>query len=470
VRRLRPRGILGQLALLILAAFLAAQAASVWIFAGERGEALRIAQRIETVERAGTVARLLERAEADERALVLEAAGTRLRRFTLAPEPLVGPEAALHPRLRARLLGRLGLDPDRDVRLSEGPAAPRTGPGGRLHGRLAEAGIAPVEMRLSIPLDEGAWLNVTSRVWRPGVQLPPAILGTTLVSLALLMGALWLGLRRITGPLRRLAEAADAVGADAQPVEMPRDGPREVQALAEALARMQRRLAGMMVDRTRMLAALGHDLRSPITALRLRAEMVEDAETRERMTATLDEMQEMVEATLAYARGVSPDQPPEPVELAALLAELAGELSETGPAVTVAPPVPAVLPLRRLAVRRALRNLLENAQRYGGGARVRLEAEAGAVRIVIEDDGPGLPEADLERVFDPFVRLETSRSRETGGTGLGLPIARAILRAHGGDVHLANRAAGGLRATVTLPPAASGPPDGDAPPPTPPTA
>ena len=472
MRRLGPRGILGQLALLILAAFLAAQAASVWIFAGERGEALRIAQRIETVERAGTVARLLERAEGAERALVLEAAGTRLRRFTLGPEPLVGPEAALHPRLRARLLGRMGLDPGRDVRLSEGPAAHRPGAGGRLHGhlhgRLTEAGIAPVELRLSIPLDDGGWLNVTSRVWRPGVQLPPAILGTTLVSLALLMGALWLGLRRITGPLRRLAEAADAVGGDAQPVEMPRDGPREVQALAEALTRMQRRLAGMMADRTRMLAALGHDLRSPITALRLRAEMVEDAETRERMTATLDEMQEMVEATLAYARGVSPDQPPEPVDLARLLADLASELSETGPAVTVAAPAPAVLPLRRLAVRRALRNLLENAQRYGGGAHVRLEAENGAARVVIEDAGPGLPEGDLERVFDPFVRLETSRSRETGGTGLGLPIARAILRAHGGDVRLANRAAGGLRATVTLPAAASGPSASDAEPPAPP--
>uniref|UniRef100_UPI003565AB72 ATP-binding protein n=1 Tax=Rhodosalinus sp. TaxID=2047741 RepID=UPI003565AB72 len=415
--RLRPRGILGQLALLILLAFLAAQAASVWIFAGERGEALSIAQRIETVERAGTVARLLEQAEGGERALVLEAAGSRLRRFTVDTEPLIGPEATLRPRLRARLLGRMGLDADRDIRLSEAHATHAmqgAGHHGRRHGRMAEAGVAPVEMRLSIPLAGGEWLNVTSRAWRPGVQLPPAILGTTVVSLALLMGALWLGLRRITGPLRRLARAADAVGTDAQPVDMPRDGPREVQALAEALARMQRRLAGMMADRTRMLAALGHDLRSPITALRLRAEMVEDAETRERMTATLDEMQEMVEATLAYARGVSPDQPPEPVDLATLLADLANELSETGPAVTVAAPAPAVLPLRRLALRRALRNLLENAQRYGGGARVRLEVENGLARVVIEDDGPGLPEGDLERVFDPFVRLETSRSRETG--------------------------------------------------------
>lgn len=224
-----------------------------------------------------------------------------------------------------------------------------------------------------------------------------------------------------------------------------------MQALAEALARMQRRLAGMMADRTRMLAALGHDLRSPITALRLRAEMVEDAETRERMTATLDEMQQMVEATLAYARGVSPDQPPEPVDLAALLAELARELSGTGPPVEIGAIPHVVLPLRRLAVRRALRNLIENAQRYGGGARARLEAGDEALRVVIEDDGPGLPEEDLERVFDPFVRLETSRSRETGGTGLGLPIARAILRAHGGDVHLVNRAGGGLRAKVALP-------------------
>jgi signal transduction histidine kinase len=207
----------------------------------------------------------------------------------------------------------------------------------------------------------------------------------------------------------------------------------------------------MVSDRTRMLAALGHDLRSPITALRVRAEMVDDDETRDRMVATLDEMQEMVDSTLAYARGVSTDQPMEATDLAALVRDLAAELSETGAEITLEAPDPVRAGVRRTAMRRALRNLMENAQRYGGGARVSVKPAGDRVEIRVDDDGPGIPDRDLDKVFDPFTRLEASRSRETGGIGLGLPIARAILRAHGGDVVLSNRPEGGLQATVHLP-------------------
>jgi len=168
------------------------------------------------------------------------------------------------------------------------------------------------------------------------------------------------------------------------------------------------------------------------------------------MAATLDEMQDMVEATLAYARGVSPDQPMEPTDISRLLLDLASELSETGPQVVTGTMEPVTLPLRRTPMRRALRNLIENAQRYGGEAVIGLSRMGSDVVISIDDKGPGIPDADLSRVFEPFTRLEQSRSRETGGVGLGLPIARAILHAHGGTVELTNRAEGGLRATVTL--------------------
>jgi signal transduction histidine kinase len=224
-----------------------------------------------------------------------------------------------------------------------------------------------------------------------------------------------------------------------------------VQALSDALTRMQTRVSGMVADRTRMLAALGHDLRSPITALRLRAEMVDDDETRERMVESLDEMRDMVEATLAYARGVSLDHPAEPTDLAALLSGLVEEVMETGPALALARIDPVTLPLRRTPIRRALRNLLENAQRYGGNVEVSLRMTPEGAEILIDDRGPGIPQADLDRVFDPFTRLETSRPRDTGGIGLGLPIARAILRANGGDVVLINRPGGGLRSQVLLP-------------------
>jgi signal transduction histidine kinase len=446
--RLLPRSLLGQLALLIVAAFLAAQAISVWIFADERGAAIRAAQRYETVERATAVAQALDQAPRESRESILAAVNSRLVRFSVGDAPLV-------------TSGQLDLVPIEgpgDIRATEVTVSPHDGQPAEppaafawLHDRMRAAGIAPVEFRISVPLGDGDWLNVSARFQRPDLQAPPALLGATLLSLALVIAALWYGLGRITRPLRQLASAADGFGLDAPAPEMPRRGPREVQALSDALERMHGRLTAMVTDRTRMLAALGHDLRSPITALRVRAEMVDDDETRERMAATLDEMQEMVDSTLAYARGVSTDQPMEEIDLAGLVHGLAEELSETGPEISVEAPVPVHAQIRHTAMRRALRNLMENAQRYGAGTQVTVRQTSRAAEILIEDQGQGIPEADLEKVFDPFTRLETSRSRETGGIGLGLPIARSILRAHGGDVTLSNRPEGGLRATVRVP-------------------
>lgn len=435
-----PRSLLAQVALLSVAAMILGQIASFWLFTAERGVAIRADQRAIAIERAARLAQLVDAAPMPLRGELVEAATSRALRFTLATDPAV-PE------------GRSDIEVAwPGARAQEGwdPARKGHGPPARMQW-LRDYGIAPAELRLALPLTDGLWLNAAARLERPGMHLPPQALASTLLTLLLLLGALWLGLKRITGPLRKLAQAADAFGLGAEPPPLPREGPREVRALAEALARMHERLTKMIGERTRMLAALGHDLRSPITALRLRAEMVEDDEIRERMILILNEMQVMTEATLAFARGVSEAEPLEPIDLTALLADLADELSAPGLPITLAVSTPHILPLRRVAMRRALRNLLENAQRYGAGATVGVTWAGGETLVTIDDTGPGIPESDLERVFDPFERLETSRSRETGGAGLGLPIARAILRAHGGDVSLSNRSQGGLRATVRLP-------------------
>lgn len=452
--RLAPRSLTGQLALLILVAFLVAQFISLWLFTGERGTALQASLRVETAERAAAVVLALEAAEPENRPGVLAAARSHQAQFEVGESAISLKETEL-PAVRSRVTDVLGSP--REIRAEEVGISPRDGrpmtpPAALawLRDRLLAAGVAPTELRLSVLLKDGTWLNVRSRNDRRDFQFPPAILGTILLSLALIMAALWLGLRRITGPLRHLVQAAEEMGIDGPAFSMPRGGPDEVRALSDAMERMQARISGMVADRTRMLAALGHDLRSPITALRLRAEMVDDDETRERMAATLDEMQDMVEATLAYARGVSPDQPMEPTDISRLLLDLASELSETGPQVVTGTMEPVTLPLRRTPMRRALRNLIENAQRYGGEAVIGLSRMGSDVVISIDDTGPGIPDADLSRVFEPFTRLEQSRSRETGGVGLGLPIARAILHAHGGTVELTNRAKGGLRATITL--------------------
>lgn len=442
--RLLPASLLGRLALLSAVAMILAHFGGFWVFSAERTTAVRAAQRVEAIARTERIAALVEAADPAVQAQLIAAATAPALDIALGPGASVDAGAPVDGATWPGLRSAERLD------LPAGAPHPPEALGGMRH-RMMTAGFAPVALELSLPLADGTWLNATAHLDRAANRLPPQALGSTLLALALILAALGLGLRWLTRPLSDLARAADAFGLDTAPPQMPARGPREVRALAEALTRMQERLARMIGERTRMLAALGHDLRTPITALRLQAEMVDDTETRDRMVATLDEMQEMTETTLAFARGVSADGPTEPVDLAALLAELAEEASSLGADATFAPNGPVILALRRVPIRRALRNLIENAQRHGGGARVSLEQTDGTVRIIFDDDGPGIDPADLDRVFDPFERLETSRSRDTGGTGLGLPITRAILRAHGGEIRLENRPRGGLRVIARLP-------------------
>ncbi|MBC7905529.1 MAG: two-component sensor histidine kinase, partial [Rhodospirillaceae bacterium] len=198
--------------------------------------------------------------------------------------------------------------------------------------------------------------------------------------------------------------------------------------------------------RTQLLAAISHDLRTPITRMKLRAEFVEDEVERGKMLADLDEMERMIAATLAFARDDAAREDRRQVDVAALVQGLSEDLGAAYDG-----PDSLVLPARPMALKRAVANLIDNAVKYGAPARTYLTEDDGQVVITMDDSGPGIPEAEFERVFAPFVRLEASRNRETGGTGLGLSVARAAARAHGGDITLANRLEGGLRVHLSLP-------------------
>ena len=214
---------------------------------------------------------------------------------------------------------------------------------------------------------------------------------------------------------------------------------------------MRDRLDRYVRDRTAMLAAISHDLRTPITSLRLQAELVEDGDSRRRFIGTLDEMQRMAEDALAFIREDMRQEETRMVDLHALIDSVAADLVDLGHDLTVPDPGRVLVACRPVAMRRAFRNLLENASVHGVRATARIARDDGHLRVVIDDEGPGIPEANLERVFEPFVRLEESRSRHTGGAGLGLAIARTIIRGHGGNIVLKNRAEGGLRVAVALP-------------------
>lgn len=269
--------------------------------------------------------------------------------------------------------------------------------------------------------------------------------------LLMVAAAALLAVRRAARPFGTFAAAAERLGVDVAAPPLAEDGPREVRRAAHAFNVMQARIRRFVEDRTQLLAAISHDLRTPITRLKLRAEFVEDDAERTRMLADLDEMERMIAATLAFARDDAAREERRQVDVAALVQGLVDDFAATGAAASYVGPDSLVMAARPMALKRAVANLLDNAVKYGGAARASLGREPGEVVLAIDDDGPGIPEADRERVFSPFVRIEASRCRDTGGTGLGLSVARAAIRAHGGDIALANRPDGGLRVTVALP-------------------
>jgi signal transduction histidine kinase len=266
---------------------------------------------------------------------------------------------------------------------------------------------------------------------------------------------LW-AVRRLTAPVRTLAAAAEALGRDVNAAPLPENGPTEVAVAAVAFNTMAARIRRFVEDRTELLTAIGHDLRTPITRLKLRAEFVEDDEQRGKILADLEELEAMVSATLAFGRDARTTEPVTHLDLAELLRTILDEAGDANPEMldklNYEGPSHVTVQARSLALKRVFVNLVANAVNYGGSATVRLlNRDPRMVVIEVEDDGPGIPAGELDRVFEPFHRGEPSRNRETGGVGLGLPIARNIMRAHGGDVTLANRPTGGAKAMVTLP-------------------
>ena len=473
--RFWPKSLAGRLAALLVLTLVVAQIVTFTLFSGERVSAFRDRARQDIVFRLIAMVELLQDTPRALHERVIATARTRDVRIAIDAEPALDLDGEADPELRGRLAAAFGK-PLADVRV-EVRARPwrqdRRPPPRRISDDADEDGRRgqrrdwhedehdddhprpPPWVRASIKLDDGRWLNVAAD--RPPVPpLGPIFLASFLISAAAvgLVGAL--GVRRASAPLSRLADAADRLGRGESFEPLPETGPHETRQANIAFNRMRERLDRYVRDRTAMLAAIAHDLRTPITSLRLRAEFIEDEETRDRILETLAEMQAMAEAVLAFVRGDAASEETRATDVTALAESLVEDAAAGGRAVTFEDSPRVTLTCRPLSLKRAVGNLLDNASFYGERARVRVErasTDSGgeAVRIVIDDDGPGIPQADLERVFDPFVRLETSRSRDTGGAGLGLAIARSILRAHGGDLRLENRADGGLRAVASLP-------------------
>jgi signal transduction histidine kinase len=367
-----------------------------------------------------------------------------------------GPHAVM---FSAVLLAALG--DDRPVRVTmrgtptaRTPAA--TGARGPMAGPMGPAAMhrfAPdgISFLTQVRLEDGTWATFDTQITPESANLPWRLLLTLAILLAVVLVVSYVAVRWVTRPLHVLASAADELGRDINRPPLPESGPVEVSRAAHAFNNMQARLIHFIEERTRILAAMSHDLKTPITRMRLRTELLEDENLREKFENDLLEMQAMVTQALDFMRGLSNGEPEQLVDVMALLETLQADNEAMGRRVTIAGGV--AKPLRGVPqlLKRCIANLIDNAVLYGKQAEIHVAETPTELTLRIRDHGPGMPDTELESVFEPFYRLEGSRNRETGGTGLGLSIARNIARAHGGDVMLRNHENGGLAAVLTLP-------------------
>lgn len=488
--RLLPDSLVGRTVVVLLVGLLLSQLVALAIYSGNRLDTLISVGGQAAAERVSAIVQLVANAPESERPRMLRNLDAPGMRFAWSREPLIEEQGDDPTAEQLRALVRMRLKVN-EVRVAIGrrgdgtgsgfargeAVAPGPGRGGGIglgprrggppSGEAADSHMphgggpgwnrmwhgVPFDevVRIAVQLDDSTWINfvvpldVVESLWGPRFIL-------SLVVLVVLMTALLvLALRRVARPYATFAAAAERLGVDVNAPPLPEKGPREVRAAASAFNVMQGRLRRFVEDRTQMLAAISHDLRTPITRMRLRAEFVEDDEEREKMLADLAEMEAMIAATLAFARDDAAQEPRRAVDMAAMLQGLADDFAASGHDVAYDGPDHLQLQAKPTALKRTLANLIDNAVKYGGHAEVTLRRAAGKVVAEIADSGPGIPPEEREKVFHPFYRIERSRSRDTGGTGLGLAIARTAIRGQGGDVVLDDRPQGGLVARVILP-------------------
>jgi len=422
-----PRSLFGRVALIVLAGLTLSYALAYALLVRERGELMRTSMLSYLGRDVATAVAILDRVPPEERATWLPRLARPNYRYALGAAPVGPPATTPHA---APLAGALA----EALGNQRGMTAPVQGAEGLAVGlRLADG--TPLALQVQPP--------------------PLAVSRTTLLlllaQLAVLAACTWWAVRIATRPLAQLAAAADRIGGGGPEALLPEGGPHEVQRAAAAFNAMQRRIADQAAERLQILAAVSHDLRTPLTRMRMRAELLADGPLRGKLQADLAEMQGLVEEGLAYARSAHAAlEPARAVDLHALLDSLVCDYTDAGHRVALADAPLAPLTTRPQALRRIVTNLVDNALRFGGEAQIAVERDGVGLHIAVRDHGPGIPPDQLAAVMKPFHRLDSSRSRDSGGAGLGLAIAQQLAGALGASLTLHNRSEGGLEARLTL--------------------
>ena len=436
-----PRGLAGQIAAIVILALVIAQgltALLVFVLQPHR-EPPRMP--FETATRVAVILKALDAASPSQRPQIAGAFTGGLLAVTIVglgdiePTPPLTGEPAFFHRALEHELGRPS-----PVRVIEQPEA-----SGRLH-----------PLSVTARLTDGTLIAVETTIMGPPrfyeLGLGPFFFYLPFLALSIAMLTIW-ATRRITAPLRAFADAAERLGNERSAPPVPERGPLELRRAAQSFNKMQDQVKRFVADRTRMLAAISHDLRTPITRLRLRVEsVVEEGCEQQKMLEDLRRMDAMVASALSFLRDATQEEAVELVDVASLVQSVCDEFVDTGRDAKYEGPSSLELRCRPRMLGRAVTNLVENAIKFGGSATVGLgEAASGDVLLQVDDQGPGIPDAEKRRAFDPFYRLDPARHPETGGVGLGLSIAQTIVQVHGGKIALKDRQPQGLRVEVSLP-------------------
>ncbi len=427
---------------------------SMLIYSSDRTHILNQMSRHHIAQRVASVSRLLNKIPAADRAFIATSLSEPSFRIILTTASMLTYSDTTAQTLEIKRFLTEKFKPD-----TIGPVFIQINNGRTTNDTLHTGAAATLKVessphqivKITVQLRDKQWLNIASSI----PESPPfwsqrAIFSISLMGLLIVILTVWV-VRRLTTPLREFVHAAERLGKDVHAPSLPVKGVVELQQATQAFNKMQGRLQRFIDNRTHMLAAISHDLRTPITLLRLRSEFIEEEEERKKSIATLDEMENMIASTLQLARENSRTEPNKTVDISALLESICLDLDDRGLITERKLPDRLLYKCRSTSMKRAFSNIIENAFKYAGNARLQMTQKKTAIEVVIEDDGPGIPATKLQEVFSPFYRLEPSRNQQTGGSGLGLSISQSIIHAHGGEITLSNLRPKGLRAHITLP-------------------
>jgi signal transduction histidine kinase len=469
--RLVPQSLFARLMWVLLAGLIIAQLLSAAINFDERDRLLFKASGIQFAQRIADTVQLLDPLNPAERKRIVTILNVPPQNVTLDRAPMDSDEKnelSVQADMFSGVL-QTALGDKRQIRVAQttgSTTAENHSPGygrrramlegkdfvpGMYRSRAGAPGAEAASFLVQVRLQDGQWVTFDTAVSKESAALPLRLFISLAVLLLAVVALSLIAVRWVTRPLQLLSSAAEGLGKDIHRPPLPETGPTEVVKAARAFNTMQARLLRFIQDRSRIFSAMSHDLKTPITRLRLRAELLEDDDLRLRFEKDLKEMEAMVIESLDFMRGLEGRLNRQPVDIMALLESLQADCAEMGHQVEIEGKAVAPFLGDVSLLKRCLINLIDNAIRYGKRAKVIVVDQAEYLTLIIQDDGSGIPENEREKVFEPFYRLEESRSRDTGGTGLGLSIARSIVEYHNGSIVLENRPSGGLEVIVKLP-------------------